>query len=734
LRASRCWFVRTCAEQKAKEIKKCPSHPVANILEINHYLGLSFKFANRAIRGQDSVMPTSELPFRQIHLDFHTSEQIQGVGSQFDPEKFVETLVDAKVNSITCFARCHHGWLYFDSKKFPERKHPALERDLLRQQLEACHNRGIRAPIYITVQWDYYTATRHPDWICLDRNGCTIGTPPFEAGFYQQLCLNTPYREFLKELTAEVLDTFPTDGLFFDIVWPVTCVCRYCQEKMSARGLGPGDSGVAERFAIQTVNEFKEEMTRFIRERNADCTIFYNAGHIGPRHRSVRDAYTHFELESLPGGEWGYIHFPVSIRYARSLGVECVGMTGKFHTSWGDFHSFKNLPALRYECLRMLTHGAKCMVGDQLHPNGCIDQEVYSLVGQVYREVEQKEPWCFRAKPVTEIGVLTPEEFTGGEHGALPEAIRGATRILEQGAHQFDVLDSAADFSQYQLIILPDGISASAELARKLEQYVEAGGSILASFASGMDEQQKGFTTNLFGVTLIDEGPRDKHGLLVRGRKFERHDYCEYLLPTAAVGSGLPVTEHAMYRKGMAISATPDTETLGLLISSWFDRTYQHFCSHRQTPSKGSVTQPGITQNGRCIYFSNPVFSQYDDNAPRWCKLLVLNAIERLLPHPLVKHDGPSTLQVTVTDQPDHNRWVLHLLHFVPERRSQELDVIEDVIPLFNVNFLIRTPRPVREAVIVPEGVSVPFRYEDQYLLLQVPRIDGHAMLSLRFD
>jgi hypothetical protein len=59
-----------------------------------------------------------------------------------------------------------------------------------------------------------------------------IGTPPFEAGLYQMLCLNTPYHEFLKEHTAEVLETFPVDGLFFDIVWPIACACRYCREKM----------------------------------------------------------------------------------------------------------------------------------------------------------------------------------------------------------------------------------------------------------------------------------------------------------------------------------------------------------------------------------------------------------------------------------------------------------------------------------------------------------------------
>jgi hypothetical protein len=104
-----------------------------------------------------------------------------------------------------------------------------------------------------------------------------------------------------------------------------------------------------------------------------------------------------------------------------------------------------------------------------------------------------------------------------------------------------------------------------------------------------------------------------------------------------------------------------------------------------------------------------------------------------LLPDPLVKHDGPSTLQITVTNQPDHNRWVIHLLHFIPERRSKELDVIEDVIPLFNVKLFVRTPQEIREAVLVPDGASLTVRHEGPYLIFQVPRIDGHSMVSLAF-
>src|SRR5260370_745835 len=100
---------------------------------------------------------------------------------------------------------------------------------------------------------------------------------------------------------------------------------------MWAMGLEPSSEIDRQRFGLHSVNEFKRDMTRFVRNLNSDCTIFYNAGHIGPRHRPVRTAYTHFEVESLPSGEWGYLHFPMTIRYARNLGLDCLGHTGKFH-------------------------------------------------------------------------------------------------------------------------------------------------------------------------------------------------------------------------------------------------------------------------------------------------------------------------------------------------------------------------------------------------------------------
>jgi len=665
-----------------------------------------------------AVPPLGEslpLRFRQVHLDFHTSEHIAGIGDQFDPERFAALLERARVNSITCFARCHHGLIYYDTKKFPERKHPHLKRHLLKEQIEACHKHNIRVPIYLTVQWDYFTSLRHPEWLVLDEKGAPTGTPVFEPGFYRYLCVNTPYREFLDAHVREIFDTVPVDGLFFDIVQPCDCACFHCRTAMEKAGLNPSDGDARRAFGLRTINEFHRSMTAYVRKFDKNCSIFYNAGHIGPRHREVAQAYTHWELESLPSGGWGYLDFPLKQRYVRTLGMEALGMTGKFHTSWGDFHSLKNRAALEYECFLMLALGAKCSVGDQLHPSGKLDEATYDLIGGVFRQVEQKEPWCAGASGVPEIGVFTPEEFLGGAARQIPAAAFGAVRMLQELRYQFDVLDSKSDLAPYRLLILPDQVPVSTGLAARIEKFLAGGGALIASYESGLDDAKKRFTLRALGVELAGDAPYSPDFIVPRGR----------------IGEGLPATELVMYLKGKQVRAAAGAEVLAEVNVPYFNRTWEHFSSHRHTPSAGKPGYPGAVRNGRAIYFMHPLFEQYQANAPRWVKQLVANAIGMLMPDPLVAVEAPSTVFAALSEQPKQNRRVLHLLHYIPERRGQAFDVIEDVIPIYDLKVSVKAGRTVREVLAVPGDRKLAFEARGGRVHFTLPKLEGHQMIAL---
>jgi putative glycosyl hydrolase-like family 6 (GHL6) protein len=183
-----------------------------------------------------------QLPFRQVHLDFHTSPLIEGTGADFDAEEFARTLREARVDSITCFAVCHHGLSYYPTTIGT--MHPHLKRDLLGEQVEACHKHGIRVPAYITVVWAEEQANQHPEWRQVRKDGMPAGREPLgPIGLHdwQWLCMNSPYADHVAAVAEEVVRLYPVDGVFFDIVMTVQpgCVCRYCLRGMREAGLNP---------------------------------------------------------------------------------------------------------------------------------------------------------------------------------------------------------------------------------------------------------------------------------------------------------------------------------------------------------------------------------------------------------------------------------------------------------------------------------------------------------------
>ncbi|WP_395095280.1 alpha-amylase family protein [Armatimonas sp.] len=661
-----------------------------------------------------------QLRFRQVHLDFHTSPDIPGIGAAFDAAEFAATLEKASVNSITSFARCHHGWLYYDSKAHPERVHPNLSnKNLLPAQIMACHAKNIRVPIYTTVQWDDYTAERHPEWLMIEEDGRQSGTKPFEPGFYRVLDVFHPgYRQFLFDHVKDLFACVPeVDGLFFDIVGPRVSFAPHWIAALDAAGLNPQDASDRQRFATQVIQDWQAEMTAFVRKLSLDCTIFYNSGHVGTRHRSESESYTHWELESLPSGGWGYLHFPQAQRYARTLGLPCLGMTGKFHTSWGDFHSFKNPAALEFECFHMLALTAQCSIGDQLHPSGKIDAATYDLIGGVYGQVKAKEPWCVGATPVTDVALMTSEEFTeySPHSGRNLAHIHGGIRMLQELGIQFDIIDSQSDWMRYKLLILPDEIPFDTRLSSKLDAFVYNGGTVIASYKSGLGSDGQ-FVTGELGVKAIGDAPFSP----------------DFIVPGNGIGDNLPKTGHVMYQKALEVTPANGGSVLCWAEVPYFNRTWRHFCSHAHTPSSGERKYPAVVASGAGIYFAHPIFRQYQLNAPLWVKTLLKDAIEMLLPRPVLSVKGPSSLLATLNRQEAESRHIVHLLHYIPERRGQALDVIEDVIPVHNIEVTVRLGQPVSAVKLVPDGAALAFTVENGAVKFTVPTVNGHAMVEVK--
>ena len=619
---------------------------------------------------------------------------------------------DAHVNSVTVFAKCHHGHLYYNTKH-PAR-HPGLKKglDLLRKQVEALHDLGIRAPIYISVQCDEFAANTHPDWIARNPDGTNVGQKPLQNPMpnfnWQILDMSSPYQDYLAEQTEEVLKLFkPVDGLFFDMCWDQPSVSKWALAGMKKREMNPESVEERGAYAHQVSIDYMKRFHKIVKASASEATCYFNSRPLNNLAEEV-PYLSQVEIEALPTGGWGYMYFPKNVRFARTFGKPYLGMTARFHKSWADFGGIKPYAALEYETSQMMAHGAKCSIGDQLHPRGFLDQAAYDMIGGIYERVEEREPWLVDTTPVSQIGLFQApsKEYHGA--GATDD---GATRMLTQLKHQFDVVNELSAFSKYELLILPDAIPVTEVLAKKLKAYVAAGGSLLLSGTSGM--KADGTASLLPELGVKPEGMSPFQTTYIRfGER---------------VAEEVPLADHVMYEKGVRVKPMPGTEVLAMVVEPYFDRTWEHFSSHCQTPYATLSEFPAATLRGRVGYISFPIFAAFSKHGNFPYRMLVGNLIDLLVPEALLEVDAPTSTETSVMKQ--GKRTILHLLQYCPERRAEGMDIVEDVVPLYDVSVSLMLAKEPTRVYVAPEMEELEFAYEDGRCEVDVPEIDGHAMV-----
>lgn len=647
-------------------------------------------------------MPVTSKPlrYRQIHLDFHTSEHIRGIGAAFDPDAFVGALKAANVDSVTIFAKCHHGWSYYPTNVGAP--HPNLARpDLMGDMVRALAAADIEAPIYITVQWDERNARLHPEWRVRSANKSRLDPGQLQAGWHT-LCLNhKDYRDELLEHAREIVRNYDTPGLFFDIVLATGCVCQQCLDSMAELGLDPASAD--DRLTNdERVNEvFRTEMTAALHAEFPGLRIFYNCGHIHKQGRQRFAPYTHLELESLPTGGWGYDHFPSSARYAATLGLDFLAHTGKFHLSWGEFGGFKHPDALEYEAAQMAALGAKCLVGDQLHPSGAINPDTYASIAPAYARIAKLEPYLEGARQVSQVAILASEYFhhAGDRNSA---ADNGAAQMLLELKVPFDVIDGLSDFSPYAVIILPDDIPVEGQVAEKLKTFAAGGGSLLLSGSSALQAD---------GRFAIETGVHCTGQVAFTP---------SYVRSGPDLDAAMTATPFVVYGTAQRIVAD-GAEVLAEIVPPYFNRSFAHFSSHAHAPDDVGAIPLGaaVTLVGRVGYIAYPIFSIYHDVGQPLYRHIVRGLLARLLPMPALTTDLPSAGRATLTHQAGASRHIVHLLYGAPQIRGKAvqqgegtrvMEMIEDIPAIGPVSASVRLPAPPKRAYEAVSGLDLPVR------------------------
>ncbi|CAM2867131.1 alpha-amylase [Rariglobus hedericola] len=664
------------------------------------------------------------LRFRQVHLDFHTNGDIPDIGKKFSKLRFQEALKAGHVDSITLFSKCHHGYSYHPTNVGTQ--HPHLKFDLLGQQIEACREIGVRCPIYLSAGVDELTAMAHPEWIVKNRDGTSYD--PLQVGWFKKLRFNSAYLDYLCAQIEEVVQRWPdNDGIFLDIISPWDDFSEHTLRDMLALGLSPSKPEDVCTYTQRTLLNYYERTNAAARSVRKDTPVFHNGGHIPVGATKFNFFNSHFELESLPTGGWGYDHFAFSARYAATQPRDFLGMTGKFHTTWGEFGGFKRPAALRYECAGMLAYGAKCSIGDQLHPNGDMNVDTYKLIGAAYAEVEAREPWIDNVRPVARIGLVSTEsnQKLARGHETVSRADEGAARMLLETHLPFLVLDENAKWDRFDLIVFPDSFVLTPATIAKAKKFLAGGGKLLAAGGALLNADKSAFA--------IDPGAK------LLGRSDSDPDYLVATALTPAVSIRSPVVIH-----GAAYEVKPTVKTRVLVErrTAYFNRTWEHFCSHQHAPDSPSKAAPAATLTANIAWFAHDIFTRYRNYGQPIYRDFVLAAIDHLLDgeRPAVT-SLPTDGRFSLLDQPSEKRLIAHLIYAPKSLRganqsegvNKSLEVIEDLIPLRNVQVAVQVPRQIHSARLVPENVVIPFTQKGGIVSLVVPEFTAHAMIELSY-
>ncbi len=657
-------------------------------------------------------MPINSKPRRLVHLDFHTSPDIPAIGSKFDKKKFQKALKEAEIESMTVFAKCHHGLCYYPTEV--GEMHPNLNFDLTGAMLDAAHEIGVNMPIYITAGWSQKDATEHPEWIAKNKDGSEQCTERFKKGepdeiklhcAWQTLCLNdNGYCKHIYELTEEICKRYKNiDGLFYDIcIVGNECYCDECREGMKREGYDVEKQEDVRAYFSKKRSAFMEKCGNILKKYHPEATIFFNSGGADQYRPQYHSAQTHFEMEDLPTAWGGYDKMPVRAKFFSKTGKHYFGMTAKFHLDWGEFGGFKPKEALRFEAVLMALYGAGCSVGDHIHPDCEIEEQTYENIGYAFKYLKKIEEYCFEGTPVVNLGMKLSEN---------PIVNEGLSNILLENQMDYDIIYEN-DYSKFDTVIIPEDSSFNDEELEAVKNFIAKGGKVLAI--------GNGIVRN--GEFIIDTG------LEYLGENEYHFDYiysnnASADVPNAPMLCNMP----SVFAKNV------DAEIYAEVLPPYFNRTLGHFCGHKNTPhNKEADRRPAISKKGNVVYMAHPMPSIYKTYGSVFFKRYLTMALDLIYNERIMKVSSGASTRCTLIDQPQNSRYCFNIAYAIP-RKSGLAEIIEDITPIYNIKVELRLEKSPKKVYMPLCDSALKFGFENGICSFEIPFIEGHESVVIEY-
>jgi Hypothetical glycosyl hydrolase 6/Beta-galactosidase trimerisation domain len=481
-------------------------------------------------RAHQQASPYSPMrTYRAMEWEFHSPAQ-----QTFDIniEGAIAASQSAGAESLMFYAQDHWGYAFYPSDSAV--RHPNLKVDLFGTECSLARKAGISVMSYYSLQFNNQCAISHPDWAWKNEQG-------LEQRFYGRwhvMCLDSPYRRYVLAMMDEIFSRYEVDELFLDIFGiqffmynqsgeNPFCFCEHTKEAWSKEF--PNDpyvegfktrEGYERRFQWhqrRTMTDMLDEIITTARKHRPNLLVSLNGGpEAFPDAIMQRVSYIYAEPLDCPTGialgsilmrGWGRPYYQAGV-----------------FTEYGYSDIYPGSLA-RVQTNALIVQNARTFFVGNAGVLSGIDGQGFSdrwfnVANEAWADVRNVD--CLLSaelKPLLSTAMLysesTRREFDADKR---PYDFRHSTLgALETLTYAGRPVESVPDFnlkpevlSQFEVLVLPEVSVLSEHQAETIRRWVEAGGTLIASYRCGLLDEDRKQRDNfalaeVFGVKYLGE-------------------------------------------------------------------------------------------------------------------------------------------------------------------------------------------------------------------------------------
>ncbi len=668
--------------------------------------------------------------YRKLFFDFHSPGTTEGLASAYDAEQWASRLQATHAQAVSVFTKCGFGYSYY-RKGHIRYVHPHLPEgvDMLGEQVEALHQRSMRAIGYYHTFNSEPVARDHPEWLEREVGGSPRGI---------SVCMLGPLlREWMLPHIEEIVSLYDVDAMFFDGTYAHSpCFCPACQARFAAATGGLAlpenqDDPNWPRFLRWKTGAFKDV-------RDMICETVHRIRPEMPV--SFNYAYTPRIPELVPPGVGNLMAdiFPDDqvfngsyfSAYWAAQDKPFDVMNSAFLQWWGDW-GCKPASSLQQEVATVIARGGLTWIGYQMTQAFDVAQAVLDEMGKALMFVEERESLLNEATPVRHVAVLhstSSPDYPGQKRFHLDEtSLRGAHRCLSEAMvphHLVHEVHLLRHLAEYRAVFLPDQQFLSTELADALSAWVNEGGVVIALGRTGtLDEQMQ--PTGRFALENL-------LGVRYQGAYDQTHAYIEVIDPRLKPGTlDMPHLVEAPFT--FASPVRDDVRVLAKLRKIYLRSDGRLLL--RWSPVGEDSGYPAITLRhagkGWAAFLAADVFRAYQAKNQWNLKHIIANLLDLVVPDPPVRVASPAWLDVSLMRQPT-GRLIVHLVNpHGPRPVDGNNYCLEDAVPVRQISVSIRTSKRPARITLEPEGELPMWSYAGGVATVQVPEVAIHRAVVL---